>query len=62
MNGELNKCFPCGRKNRVATNSEKVVAMMGLPKKVVFQTLWNDQIGSDHPDYLKNVESSFYCL
>jgi len=33
--------------------------MMGLPKKRVFQTLWQEQIGKDHPDYETNVEISF---
>ena len=57
---EVEQCFfQAAEKTGLQASSEKVVAMMGLPKKIVFQTLWNDQIGSDHPDYLSNIESSF---
>jgi phosphonatase-like hydrolase len=33
--------------------------MMGWSKKQVFQTLWQEQIGSDNPDYQAKVEDSF---
>lgn len=57
---EVERCFfQAAEQTGLQASSEKVVAMMGLPKKVVFQTLWNDQIGFNHPDYPKNVESSF---
>jgi phosphonatase-like hydrolase len=37
----------------------KVNPMMGWAKKSVFQTLWKDQIGADHPDYATQVEASY---
>ena len=60
---EVEQCFfEAAEKTGLQASSEKVVAMMGLPKKVVFQTLWEDQIGLEHPDYLKNVEGSFIAF
>lgn len=57
---EVEKCFfQAADQTGLKASSEKVVAMMGLPKKVVFQTLWQEQIGQNHPDYTANVESSF---
>lgn len=37
----------------------QVNPMMGWPKKRVFQTLWQQQIGEEHPDYLAKVDASF---
>ncbi|MBW4659057.1 MAG: HAD hydrolase-like protein [Drouetiella hepatica Uher 2000/2452] len=57
---EVEQCFSeAAEQTGLSASSEKVVAMMGLPKKLVFQTLWHDQIGRDHPDYCANVETSF---
>lgn len=57
---EVEQCFfKAAEHTGLSATSEKVVAMMGLPKKLVFQTLWREQIGKDHPDYAANVETSF---
>ena len=57
---EVEQCFfKAAEQTSLRASSEKVVAMMGLPKKLVFQTLWQEQIGKDHPDYAANVETSF---
>jgi len=57
---EVEQCFlEAAKHTGLSASSEKVVAMMGLPKKFVFQILWQDQIGKDHPDYASNVEISF---
>ncbi len=57
---EVEKCFfTAAERTDLTASSEKVVAMMGLPKKVVFQTLWDDQIGKNHPSYATKVETSF---
>lgn len=57
---EVEQCFfQAAEKTGLQASSETVVAMMGLPKKIVFQTLWNDQIGADHPDYDTLVDTSF---
>jgi len=60
---EVEQCFfQAAEKTGLTASSEKVVAMMGLPKKLVFQALWHDQIGKDHPDYSANVETSFVAF
>lgn len=57
---EVEQCFfKAAEQTALHASSEKVVAMMGLPKKLVFQTLWREQIGKDHPAYAANVETSF---
>lgn len=38
---------------------EQVNPMMGWSKKQVFQTLWQQQIGAEHPDYEMRVDTSF---
>lgn len=57
---EVEQCFfgAAGRTG-LSASSEQLTNMMGWPKKLVFQTLWREQIGKDHPDYLANVETSF---
>lgn len=57
---EVQDCFfkTAEKTNLTATESE-VIAMMGWPKKRVFETLWQNQIGSDHPDYTNQVETSY---
>jgi phosphonatase-like hydrolase len=57
---EVEQCFfKAAEHTGLSASSERVVAMMGLPKKLVFQRLWDSQIGTDHPDYARNVEASF---
>ncbi|MGK7918776.1 MAG: HAD family hydrolase [Trichodesmium sp.] len=38
---------------------DHVNSMMGLSKKLVFEKLWQAQIGKENPDYLTKVETSF---
>lgn len=59
-NNEVLKCFleaadSCGLK----AAEEKINHMMGWTKKLVFQTLWKEQIGDEHPDYYEKVETSY---
>ncbi|MFZ9737505.1 MAG: HAD hydrolase-like protein [Prochlorotrichaceae cyanobacterium] len=61
-NEVLHCFFEAANQTGLVADAEKVNAMMGLPKKVVFQTLWEDQIGTDHPDYEANVEKSYDCF
>lgn len=57
---EVESCFmQAAAKTGLKTLPEKVIAMMGYPKKVVFQTLWAEQISKDDPHYLAKVEESF---
>jgi len=57
---EVEACFmQAAVKTGLKANSDRVIAMMGLPKKLVFQTLWAEQIDKKDPNYATNVEVSF---
>ena len=57
---EVEECFmQAAIKTGLKANSERVIAMMGISKKVVFQTLWAEQIDKEDPSYESNVEKSF---
>jgi phosphonatase-like hydrolase len=51
--------FEAAQQTGLVADRDRVNAMMGLPKKVVFQTLWADQMGANHPDYPEKVEASY---
>jgi phosphonatase-like hydrolase len=57
---EVEKCFMQAAANTgLQAPSDRVIAMMGISKKLVFQTLWADQIDKEDPSYTSNVETSF---
>ena len=57
---EVEKCFMQEAANTgLQAPSDRVIAMMGISKKLVFQTLWADQIDKEDPSYTSNVETSF---
>lgn len=57
---EVLQCFfEAAQETGLEADGEQVNAMMGLPKKVVFQTLWTQQVGADHPDYGAKVDDSY---
>ena len=57
---EVEECFmQAAIKTGLKAKSERVIAMMGISKKVVFQTLWAEQIDKEDPSYESNVEKSF---
>ena len=57
---EVHDCFmQASQKFGLAAPTEQVVGMMGWSKKLVFQTLWAEQLGKDHPDYAAKVEASY---
>jgi phosphonatase-like hydrolase len=57
---EVQTCFfIAADKTGLTAEADRVNAMMGWAKKRVFQILWRDQIGADHPDYATHVETSY---
>jgi phosphonatase-like hydrolase len=57
---EVLQCFfEAAQETGLTAEADRVNAMMGLPKKVVFQTLWDDQIGASHADYGAKVDASY---
>lgn len=57
---EVEKCFYDAI---VATNlsisSKKINSMMGWSKILVFETIWKEAIGNDHPSYQEKVQQSY---
>lgn len=57
---EVEKCFIQAAANTgLQAPTDRVIAMMGISKKLVFQTLWAEQINKEDPNYSANVETSF---
>jgi phosphonatase-like hydrolase len=58
--GEVQDCFfKAAEATGLKAAAAQINSMMGWPKKQVFQTLWREQLGEEHPDYLSKVETSF---
>lgn len=57
---EVFDCFMEATKNSgLEVEASKLNSMMGWAKKLVFQTLWAERIGKEHPDYQTKVETSY---
>ena len=57
---EVYSCFmQAAEKTGLNATDNQIVSMMGWSKKLVFQTLWAEQIGEEHPDYQAKVEASY---
>lgn len=57
---EVQDCFQkAAAETHLNAPEDRVTAMMGWSKKLVFQTLWGEQLGENHPDYFSQVETSF---
>jgi phosphonatase-like hydrolase len=57
---EVEECFmQAAAKTGLEAQTDRVIAMMGISKKVVFQTLWAEQIDKEDPSYISKVEASF---
>ena len=57
---EVQTCFSAAAdRTGLKADEADLVAMMGWSKKSVFQTLWAQQLGQDHPEYTAKVETSF---
>ncbi len=59
-NKEVEQCFlQAAAQTGLTAPSDRVVAMMGWAKRLVFETLWREQLGKDHPDYPQKVAQSY---
>lgn len=57
---EVLKCFNQAAANNGLTATEaRVNQMMGLPKRKVFEVLWQEQIGENKPDYAQKVATTY---
>ena len=57
---EVERCFAeAARQTGLLVTSERILAMQGLAKRYVFETLWKEQLGEQHSDIDKNVSVSY---
>lgn len=57
---EVQACFfQAAGSTGLQADGDRINSMMGWSKKQVFQTLWQEQIGRDNPEYQFKVEDSF---
>jgi phosphonatase-like hydrolase len=59
-NNEVQNCFcQAAEITGLKVDSERINSMMGWSKKLVFQTLWSEQMPTDYPSYTTQVEQSY---
>lgn len=57
---EVERCFAeAAAQTGLIVTDERILAMQGLAKRFVFETLWKEQIGEQHPDVSKHVAVSY---
>jgi phosphonatase-like hydrolase len=57
---EVEKCFfDAIKATNLEVSSEKINSMMGWSKILVFETIWKEELGVDHPSYRAKVEESY---
>lgn len=59
-NHEVELCFSKACKvSGLNVSEERILAIQGWSKHYVFEVLWKEQIGEQHPEFENKVESSF---
>lgn len=57
---EVERCFAqAAAQTGLFVTDERILAMQGLAKRYVFETLWKEQLGDLHPDVQPQVDSSY---
>ncbi len=57
---EVEHCFAqAAAQTGLTVSDERILAMQGLAKRYVFETLWQEQIGMDSPDLKPHVNRSY---
>ncbi|MGA0557397.1 HAD family hydrolase [Larkinella sp. VNQ87] len=60
---EVEQCFAqAASQTGLIVSDERILAMQGLAKRFVFETLWQEQLGAPTPDELKNRVDHSYQL
>ncbi|WP_448571612.1 HAD family hydrolase [Trichothermofontia sp.] len=58
--GEVKQCFFATIQNTdLNVDAPTINSMMGWPKRKVFEALWQQKLGADHPDYPAAVTTSY---
>lgn len=59
-NHEVERCFAeAAAQTGLSVTAERILAMQGLAKRYVFETLWKEQLGDEHPDIQAQVDTSY---
>lgn len=57
---EVERCFAeAAAQTGLFVTDERILAMQGLSKRFVFETLWKEQLGEAHPDVQAHVDVSY---
>lgn len=57
---EVERCFAeAAAQTGLFVTDERILAMQGLAKRYVFETLWKEQLGELHPDIQRQVDVSY---
>lgn len=57
---EVEKCFfEAIQATNLSISTEKINSMMGWSKILVFETIWREELGEDHPEYSAKVKASY---
>ncbi|OIN56412.1 HAD family hydrolase [Arsenicibacter rosenii] len=57
---EVETCFAkAARQTGLVVSDERITAVQGWSKRFVFETLWGEQLGTDHPDLTAHVDESY---
>lgn len=57
---EVERCFAeAAAQTGLFTTDERILAMQGLAKRYVFETLWKEQLGENSPEVQSRVDESY---
>ena len=57
---EVEDCFlKAAKESNLKTTPQRVNDLQGIPKLIVINTLWEEYLGKDHPDFAFNVDKTF---
>ncbi len=57
---EVERCFAeAAAQTGLTVSDERILAMQGLSKRYVFETLWKEQLGADSPEVPVHVDVSY---
>ena len=57
---EVERCFAeAAAQTGLSVTAGRILAMQGLAKRYVFETLWKEQLGDEHPDIQAQVDGSY---
>jgi phosphonatase-like hydrolase len=58
--GEVRQCFSAAaRETGLTAQPERLLALMGRSKRLVFEILWGEELGESHPELTQRVGASY---